>query len=443
MVSLKTLVVFTVVLLLQGLTPFLLRADESTPSEVQGSASSGGQESPSEVSSEQGVMPTDSEAFPLDDSAVIESDASSAEESSVVGGEKTNRQLKKQARKPEKPTEDIKQQATAPVADGATQPTPAEVPYIPEGAELSQGERLVIDGKGFSIKPPSGWIIDRSNPRISLSMMAPVSQGQYPSNINVARFSGPRIISQESAEKFADKIVKEFPATSVTIENYALRNSQPIQLADGRQALLFYTDFMSSGRRMMQAHVLTSSQTNHYIVTYTDVAENFEPGPDGVQPQMFNSAWESLASMELDSPNPSPSTDMSWVVGGVAALVILWMLFGFIRNRRAAAEYRQFADRGHSAGDNDELISSLAQVGVGQRVSLEPTVMTFKKEEESSTTINPTANSMPLEPVRGKKIKVGKRNDESPRTQDVEDLSVKAADVSSIEFSQDKFKREV
>ncbi|MEI6832617.1 MAG: hypothetical protein WCL28_01390 [bacterium] len=321
---------------------------------------------------------------------------------------------------------------------------PAAKVQIPEGAEISQGERIVIEGKGFSIKPPVGWIVQRDVHRVSLTLAAPVPEGQYPSNINVIRFSGAKIINQETAEKFAEKIIKDFPAASPTIDAYTLRNSQPIDLADGRKALMFYTDFLGSGRKMMQAHVLASSETNHYLITYTDAAENFEPNAEGVQSQVFNLAWETLASLELDSPNPVPSQELTWILSIVGILVIAWFVFSFIRNRRAAAEYRQFADRGHLPGDHDELVSSLAQVGVGQKVSLEPTLMSMPKSElESMTPELADPLSGDAEPVRGKKIKVAKRGKQDVKEKKWEEISDKASEVSSIEFSQDKFKREI
>ncbi len=345
------------------------------------------------------------------------------------------------------PEKRIKKVKKAEKIESESPPVEAQVAakvQIPEGAEISQGERIVIDGKGFSIKPPVGWIVQRDVHRVSLALAAPVPEGQYPSNINVIRFSGAKIINQETAEKFAEKIIKDFPAASPTIDGYTLRNSQPIDLADGRKALMFYTDFLGSGRKMMQAHVLASSETNHYLITYTDAAENFEPNAEGVQSQVFNLAWETLASLELDSPNPVPSQELTWILSIVGILVIAWFVFSFIRNRRAAAEYRQFADRGHLPGDHDELVSSLAQVGVDQKVSLEPTLMSMPKSELESMTpelADPLSGDAEL--VRGKKIKVAKRGKQDVEEKKWEEISDKASEVSSIEFSQDKFKREI
>lgn len=44
---------------------------------------------------------------------------------------------------------------------------------IPPGSEVSQGEKISIDGKGFTIQPPVGWIVQRDHPRLSLMIMAP------------------------------------------------------------------------------------------------------------------------------------------------------------------------------------------------------------------------------------------------------------------------------
>jgi hypothetical protein len=375
------------------------------------------------------------------DESVIAQPSNAGNESTATNGspEQNKKESAPEKRLPKPKKADKIEPGTPPVEAQS-----AASVQIPEGAEISQGERIVIEGKGFSIKPPVGWIVQRDVHRVSLSLAAPVPEGQYPSNINVIRFSGAKIINQETAEKFAEKIVKDFPAASPTIDAYTLRNSQPIDLADGRKALMFYADFLGSGRKMMQAHVLASSETNHYLITYTDAAENFEPNAEGVQSQVFNLAWETLASLELDSPNPVPSQELTWILSIVGLLVIAWFVFSFIRNRRAAAEYRQFADRGHLPGDHDELVSSLAQVGVGQKVSLEPTLMSMPKSDvESMTPELADPLSGDAEPVRGKKIKVAKRGKQDVKEKKWEEISDKASEVSSIEFSQDKFKREI
>lgn len=381
----------------------------------------------------------DTSMSPLDESVVVPPRTVDPESSSEGSTSSGNKKLAPSSRS----SKGLKSEQARPEPSAAETANAPQI-IIPAGAEISQGDRVLVEGRGFSVRPPVGWIVQRDLPRVSLSLVAPVAEGQYPSNITVIRFSGSRLINQETAEKFAEKIVKDFPATSPSIDAYTLRNSQPIELADGRKAFLFYTDFLGSGRKMMQAHVLASSETNHYLISYTDTAENFEPNAEGVQPQVFNLAWESIASLELDSPNPEPSQQVTWILIGVGFFVVLWFVVSFVRNRRAAAEYRQFADRGHLPGDHDELISSLAQVGIGQQVSLEPTLMSMPKSEMEM--LSPDLGeplSQDAESVRGKKIKVAKRSQSINDAKKLEDLSEKASAVSSIEFSQDKFKREI
>jgi hypothetical protein len=366
---------------------------------------------------------------------------------SDLGGDETSNSVTSRSSKDSSVSSRKQEKSSTPKKTTTQEKAPIEansaaVVQIPDGAEVGQGERIVIEDKGFSIVPPVGWMIELEVPRVSLSMVALVPEGVYPSNINVIRFNGPMILNQQSAGKFAEKIIKDFPSTSPSIESYTLRDSQQIQLTDGRQSFLFYVDFISSGKRMMQAHVLTSSQTNHYLMTYTDLAENFEPNAEGMQAQVFNAAWETLASLELDSPSPVPSKDLFWIVGSVVGLLIFWFVFSFIRNRRAAAEYRKFSDGNYQPEDSEELLTSLAQVGMGQKISLEPTLVSKRKADEESVSpelAEPLSEDQ--KPIRGKKIKVSRKQGGQESSKKWEDLSNKASDVSSIEFSQDPFKR--
>ena len=384
----------------------------------------------------------DAPATPLDDSVTTQPQGGTEAEDDAAGSideaaPKANKKAKNVSAKPKAaPIEQVPEVVAQPVS-------PPQV-VIPEGAEISQGERLAIDGKGFSIKPPVGWIVQRNIPRISLSISAPVAEGQYPRNINVVRFSGPLVINQDSAERFGDKLVKDFPATSATIEGYTLRNSQEIQMADGRNAYLFYADFLGSGRKMMQAHVLLSSETNHYLISFTDVAENFESSTEQGQSQFFNDAWASITSTELDSPSPNPSQDLFFVIEAVVGLGFIWMVIGFLRRKMQANQYKEFSDDVSGPADNEELMTSMSQVRLENNVSLEPTLLTMQQSQAPIATADSDFVSHTKSGVaNAKKLKLGKRGGSAPRRTTVEELVVKADEVSSIEFSQDKFKREI
>jgi hypothetical protein len=87
-------------------------------------------------------------------------------------------------------------------------------------------------------------------------------------------------------------------------------------------------------------------------------------------------------------------------------------------------------------------MSSVGDVRLGDDKSLEPTLMTSPQSDSPALTSEPLASD-PISdaPGRGKKLKLGKRNPGASYFQSVEDFEFKATEVSSIEFSNDKFKR--
>jgi hypothetical protein len=375
---------------------------------------------------------------PLDDSVTTDGQADSEENNAEPLQTESKPKPAKKIKNPVT-TKSVSDESVA--ADAAAVETPKPV-QIPAGAEISQGEKISIEGKGFAIQPPVGWIIQRDHPRLSLMIMAPVAENQYPPNISVVRFPGPMLISKDSAEKFAEKIIKGFTSASSTLQGYSLRSSEPVKLADGRDALLFYTDYQDGERKMMQAHVLASSKTNHYLLSYTDVAENFVSGSEGSSSQVFNNAWSSMVSLELDSGNPEPAKTVTIALAVIAAIAVLWFTVAFIRNRRAAAQYRQFTDMSPRSQEDGDFMSSVGDVRLGDDKSLEPTLMTSPQSDSPALTSEPLASD-PISdaPGRGKKLKLGKRNPGASYFQSVEDFEFKATEVSSIEFSNDKFKR--
>lgn len=87
-------------------------------------------------------------------------------------------------------------------------PAPEVLTAIPEGAELSGGERFEIEGKGFSMVAPAGWTVQRNLARLSLVLGARVSGTNYPRNITVMRAKGPVFINEETAASFETSIAK-------------------------------------------------------------------------------------------------------------------------------------------------------------------------------------------------------------------------------------------
>ena len=240
---------------------------------------------------------------------------------------------------PPKPDKTSQQAASAKVSNKKTTAT-AVTPAQPAYGTVSDGSRISVDDKGFSIIAPEGWNIRRDLPRTSLYLQAANAIDDYVRNIGVVKFTGPKVINEITAEEFSTYLVKNFPAASPEITDYQLRNHQPVQMTDGREGILFYTDFKVRGRAMMQAHILLSSETHHYLATFTDLAEHFENPTSNTG--FLAEAWESMISMELNSPNPKPLEEAqnTFLYIGIAA--ILGVAFVVWRNRVAGRMYSDY-----------------------------------------------------------------------------------------------------
>jgi hypothetical protein len=176
--------------------------------------------------------------------------------------------------------------------------TPAPGPSAGNSYDLiSTGERLSLKGGDFTIVPPNGWEVFTNHPSLTLLMQVPHEASlKYQRTIQVASFGGKKYIDEVTAREFEQIIVSKFSQLSESIEGYAMREHRVVDMADGREGILFYTDFTIDGVSMMQAHILLSSEVRHYLLTFTDLRDHFEKEEYS---QFLNEAWTSMISTEL------------------------------------------------------------------------------------------------------------------------------------------------
>jgi hypothetical protein len=223
---------------------------------------------------------------------------------------------------------------------------------------VSDGSRIVVEGRGFSIRPPKGWELHTKHPTLSLLLQIPFKSGQrYRRTIQVASFNGARYMDELTAKEFEGLIVKKFSGASGSIENFRIRNHLNVELADGRPGLLFYTEMVIDGVDLMQAHILVSSPDRHYLMTYTDIREHFED--DAAAGQFLTEAWDAMISVELEGQTPQRFESMKQVgIGAGAMLLLLVVLWGMRQwhARRALAAYTD--DSGGDVDDSSSKIDS-------------------------------------------------------------------------------------
>lgn len=179
----------------------------------------------------------------------------------------------------------------------------AEEPSVEEeGSFISDGSRVAVDDKGFSIVPPLGWRVFVNRVGLSLLMEIPYSKElPFQRTIQVMAFNEPVYLNEHTVKRYSDLISRKFSENSSSILDYNVRSDARVQLQDGREGVLYYSDFTINGLELMQAHLLVSSATRHYLITYTDVAVNFD---ENISPDYLQTSWEAMSSLELDSSTP-------------------------------------------------------------------------------------------------------------------------------------------
>jgi hypothetical protein len=247
-------------------------------------------------------------------------------------------------------------EATAPAGENAVAPAPepavemVPVPTRPQGGDqgfgkpdsTGDGTRVVVKEGDFSLVPPKGWEVFTRLDNLTLLMQVPKQPGlKYQRTIQVASFSEPCFIDELTAKEYENVIVQKFSSISSAIEDYRIRNHMTVDMADGRSALLFYTEFKLEGVNLMQAHILVSSATRHYLMTFTDVAEHFESDDAN---QFLAEAWDAMISVQLATRTPQRFQTFVAVGVGVLVLAVLALVVIGVRSWRSGRSYRQYAD---------------------------------------------------------------------------------------------------
>ena len=224
---------------------------------------------------------------------------------------------------------------------------------------VSEGERIEIDNGQFSIETPTGWNIHLGHPSLSLLMQAQKEEGmKYQRTIQIASFADPKYIDDVTKQYFEELIVRKFSQASASVEDFRIRNSMVIQMDDGRDGLLFYSEFLLEGVPLMQAHILVSSPDRHFLMTFTDLAEHFE-GDQATE--YLNTAWASMTSIQLNGPTPVRYSEIKNVGMGAAGLVFLILGVSIYSRKRAGKKYENFEKGVNVDDDEDELQESELQ----------------------------------------------------------------------------------
>jgi hypothetical protein len=287
--------------------------------------------------------------------------------------------------------------SSLPVAASIPIPAPAKKKSTeaPAQDQVTQGSvKILGDGRieviqsGLIMTPPSGWNLRENFPGVSVVLESPEKTGtvnRYRRTLQIRTGSGPRFLDTLGIKDFEDEMTEKLGRQGEGVTEFSVRNSEVVKTADGRDALLTYAGFNLNGFEMMQAHLLISNVENHTVITYTDLAENFE---NTAPESPLGEAWASMTSTNFPGKNPERFAGPIQIAAIAGILIVLISAAVTIRNaisRRALLQTTEqnthdlntdSSSGNPLSGDVVALSSSPSNLSTNQPTSLQSSIET-------------------------------------------------------------------
>lgn len=336
------------------------------------------------------------------------------------------------------------QQAEATAA--AVSPNQASAP---NAYDVGTGTRLTIGDKGFSIIAPKGWTLRQDYPGTSLLLEEPKKESStYQSTIQVLVFSEPLPVDEQTATAYRDELAKRYSVNASDVTDYRLRNHEFVDLPDGSRGILYYADFKVTGIPLMHAHLLTSSATRHYLLTFTDLPEHFE-GDAGRN--HLGVAWEAVTSIQLDSQASGRFSTPVTVLGVMSLIAAVLFGFTMIRRRRASELYREALREGKlsdslevSRAPESLVVTGVEVTNLESLVTAPATSFTSKPESQLDSDVTDDGKSLmgkvaffKRKPKKNQyELSINEEESSNAETKNEEELSAEAETMQDEEIGK-------
>ena len=234
--------------------------------------------------------------------------------------------------------------------------TPADAATAP-GNFTSDGAPMTLSELGIVINPPKGWQVATQTGSLSVVMREPAAanvapgQTKYQRNITIAAIHKASPIDEKRAEQLKAELIRSFGSDS-SVSDFKIMEHKFFNYHGSNDGLLVYSSLNIREFSMMQMHVLVSGQDKQFLMTYTDLANQFGTEKD----PSFAAAWDSMVSIQVNGQAPSRIDQYKpYAVTGASAFGLL--LLGWILRRRAGnVDYK---------GAADEMIDSEGSLSTG------------------------------------------------------------------------------
>lgn len=208
---------------------------------------------------------------------------------------------------------------------------------------VSQGQPIQLEMLGVSITPIKGWEVSTNTGTLSVVMREPrdpnpaYDHAKYQRNITVAAIHKASPIDEKRAAELKEEMIKSFSADSL-VSNFQILEHKFFNYKGQNDGLIVYSSLMIGEYQMQQMHVLVSGEQKQFLMSYTDLAENFQ------QPASFEAAWNSMVSIEVTGASPlriDQYARYGALAGGFLMLVMVALL---LRRRAGKKDYASEAD---------------------------------------------------------------------------------------------------
>ena len=212
----------------------------------------------------------------------------------------------------------------------------------------ADGSSILIPKTQTKITPISGWEVITST-NMSVIMQEPEVEKtaddiKYQRNITVALIQNPSYMNETRMAKFVEELKDSYGKSA---NNYTVAESKIFDIQN-HKAIMVYAAYTLNNIDLMQLNILVSDNSKQYMLTYTDLASRFS------QENLFNQAWESMVSIELESDPVNPMNEMAKYA--IIVLVSLIAIVSIIKARKRSASkfYEQESDSIYSDDSDDE-----------------------------------------------------------------------------------------
>ena len=223
-------------------------------------------------------------------------------------------------------------------------------PVVESKTFVSVGQPMSLDNLGLTVTPPKGWEVSTNTGSLSVVMREPrdpapnYEKPKYQRNITMAAIHQASPIDEKRAADLCEQLIKTFSADSL-VSNFQIQEHKFFNYRGQNDGLLVYSTLNIGEYPMMQMHVLVSGKDKQFLMTYTDLADQFN------SPASFEGAWNSIVTAEVTGETPLRSAEYARYAATLAGFLMLGMVGLLLRRRANKVDYASDADEYLEDGD--------------------------------------------------------------------------------------------